>query len=176
MRRSNNGFTLIELILVMALIAILSVVGIGAYTQATLKSRDTERKSDLNQVVKALESFNNDIGRYPKVNNGVMTCPSADKTEVACPKSIYAYIGTERAMYMGAVPIDPDSTRKYVYIPNADQTSYALYAALENPEDKDAVVDNSGKVTNWDSDYGSPKCGGVSCNYKVTETGLIRVK
>ena len=51
---------MIELILVMAIIGILSVIGIGSFTQATVKSKDTQRKNDLNQIAKALELYYND--------------------------------------------------------------------------------------------------------------------
>ena len=155
----------------MALIAILSAVGLGAYTQATLKSRDTERKNDLEQMVKAIELFNNDIGRYPMISNGVMTCPQADKTEVSCNGLIYAYLGNTRAIYMEKVPTDPDSGKKYVYVPDTNETGFSLYAALENTQDGDVVVDSNNKPTDW-----GVSCGSINCNYKITETGLVKTK
>jgi prepilin-type N-terminal cleavage/methylation domain-containing protein len=162
-----RGFTLIELILVMALVAILAVVGLGSYNQATMKSRDTERKNDLNQITKALETFNNDVGRYPEVNNdGDMTCPGIDD-EQDCNGRISAYFNGALATYMQEVPADPIMAREYVYIPDDGMGAYSLYAALENVEDKDVVVDAEGEATDWGVD-----CGSSPCNYKITETGL----
>lgn len=182
-RRHIGGFTLIELILVMAIISILSVIGITSFVQATVKSRDTQRKNDIEQIVRAIESFNNDVGRYPASdNNGWMTCPgfvSGQVVEGSCFGQISAYIKGNTAVYMQTVPTDPTSTQKYIYIPTADFSGFALYATLENTQDND-VVKHTGVVTNWDSDFpvgqAGSTCGSASCNYKVTETGLIRTK
>lgn len=158
----------------MALIAILSVVGIGSYTQATLKSRDTQRKNDLNQMAKAIELFNNDVGSYPESVAGVMQCPTDQGTE-PCGTRISAYFNNETAIYMEDAPTDPSKGRLYYY----EQTptgGYALYTALENTEDRDVVVENVDGVetkTNWGNECGSAS---VLCNYKLTELGLIRAK
>ncbi len=181
-RRKMRGFTLIELILVMAIVGILAVVGIGAFTSATVKSRDTQRKNDLNQIAKALESFINDVGRYPLVDaDGIMTCPEYDGsvlTEKSCYGSLMADIGDSnsevytKAYYMVKIPTDPDKSRKYIY--KKTDTGYALYTALENAEDRDVVKDTDGSNTNWDSDGGM--CGtNISCTYKLTDTGLVRI-
>jgi prepilin-type N-terminal cleavage/methylation domain-containing protein len=174
-RYELHGFTLIELVLVMAIVGILAVVGIGSYTQATMKSRDIQRKNDLNQISKAIESFNNDLGRYPQseVVGGysVMTCPQADSTEVACGTRIYGYIRDALAVYMENVPVDPNTAKRYVYIAGDDNSTYSLLAALENTEDRDVVVDAEGNTTDW-----GESCGVVNCNYKITELGLVKIK
>lgn len=163
-----KGFTLMELVLVMAIIGILAVVGIGTYTQATVKSRDTQRKNDLNQIAKALELFNLDINRYPKINAGKMTCLEGDGTEALCGDQIYAFVGDKKAVYIEKAPTDPKTGRKYVYTPTDSFGGFALYAALENSEDKD-IVRVAGEPTDW-----GVSCGDVNCNYKITQVGLVK--
>lgn len=159
-----------ELLLTMAIIMILSVIGIGSYTQATLKSRDTQRKNDLNQMAKAIEVFNLDMGRYPSDDgNGVILCPNVAGEDTECRTSIYAYLNGERSTYMDYLPLDPIQSRIYYY-ENILGGGYAIYAALENEEDRDVVVDGDNVKTDW-----GKSCGiNNNCNYKLTEVGLMR--
>jgi prepilin-type N-terminal cleavage/methylation domain-containing protein len=46
----NKGFTLVELMVVMAIIAILSTAGISQYGRFIKSARDTTRVSDLNAL------------------------------------------------------------------------------------------------------------------------------
>ena len=45
--KKQSGFTLIELMVVMAIIAILATAGLAAYTGYIKKARDTTRIADL---------------------------------------------------------------------------------------------------------------------------------
>lgn len=56
-KTQNNpqGFTLIELMVVIAIIAILSVVGVTLFSNAQKSARDASRRADLDATAKALE-------------------------------------------------------------------------------------------------------------------------
>jgi len=55
-----RGFTLVELLLAMAILAILSSIGYSQFRNAQIKSRDAKRKSDAQAIIKALELYKSD--------------------------------------------------------------------------------------------------------------------
>jgi prepilin-type N-terminal cleavage/methylation domain-containing protein len=67
-RTSQNtaGFTLVELMVVMAIIAVLSVVGMGVYSGIQSNARDARRREELDSIVKALE-INKSSSTYQKI-------------------------------------------------------------------------------------------------------------
>lgn len=68
-RRKNllhiEGFTLIELIIVMALMALLAIVGLTNYQTSLQNGRDNRRKLDLKSVSSALQIYYSDNSAYP---------------------------------------------------------------------------------------------------------------
>lgn len=169
----KNAFTMIELLVVVALIMILSSVGLGAYTISTTKSYDSQRKNDLNQLSKALEAFNGDIGRYPlSDSNGYILCYQKDSgvvTNPTCPgDKLTIRIDGVVNSYI-SVPKDPDSSNRYIY--ESDGSTFALYTKLHNSEDKDILKDEAGEPIQ--NPY-NVSCGTDYCNYKITEAGLSK--
>jgi type II secretion system protein G len=61
----KNGFTLMELLVVIAILGLLATIGLASFRSSQIKGRDVQRKSDLNQIQKALEMYYNDYGFYP---------------------------------------------------------------------------------------------------------------
>lgn len=126
---------------------------IGSFTQTTSKSRDAQRKSDMAQLQRALESYLNDHGTYPPSAGGTLQgyawgAPFADSS------------GT---VYMNQLPNDkkqPDI--QFYYVTNLAGTKYQIMTYLEN--NQDVAITADANVTSKD-------CGtAVSCNYAISST------
>lgn len=160
-----------ELLIVVALIMILSAIGVGGFISSTAKSRDTLRKNDLNQIAKAVEAFSGDVGRYPLSDNGNFRCYEVTGgvgSNVSClGDKLFFKLDGKVTNYI-ALPKDPDLGLTYYY-ESVDGSSFALYAAIQNLSDKDLLKDVNGNIVTY-----LVSCGDVQCNYKLTETGLVK--
>ena len=65
----RSGFTLIELLVATALLILLSTVVIVSFRSANQTSRDSKRKSDLQQFRGVLETYRLETGTYPNSLN-----------------------------------------------------------------------------------------------------------
>jgi len=63
--RGGGGFTLIELIVVMAIIGILAAIAVPAMKDAPVRAREAALKEDLFTLRSCLDQFHADRGRYP---------------------------------------------------------------------------------------------------------------
>ena len=61
----RDGFTLIEILVVIAIMGVLASLILGALTNAQKKSRDSRRISDIRQIHIALRQFHDDRGYLP---------------------------------------------------------------------------------------------------------------
>lgn len=115
LKTNNNmkkGFTLIELLVVIAIIGILIAVGSISYARAVQLSRDSRRKTDLEQLRQALETYRSETASYPPT--GGLSGLSPD--------------------YITTIPTDPkEGTAGYTYTyTRSSATTYTLCAELEN--------------------------------------------
>ena len=64
-RRSDSAFTLIELLIVVAIIAILASIAVPNLLEAQTRSKVSRVKADLRTVATALEAYHGDYNVYP---------------------------------------------------------------------------------------------------------------
>lgn len=64
-KRGGNGFTLVELLVVMAIMSILAIISFGQFQGAQAKARDVERKSNISTIFKALGYYFSDYNDLP---------------------------------------------------------------------------------------------------------------
>jgi prepilin-type N-terminal cleavage/methylation domain-containing protein len=107
-RPHTSGVTMIELLIVTAIIGLLIVATTVGIRQHLQRANDADRKSDLKKISTALEQYYNDHNGYPAslVNGG------ANTSLISCGNN------TILSPYMKNVPCDPNggSSRPYLYI------------------------------------------------------------
>ncbi len=70
-RRQQSGFTLIELMVVVVIIAIVSSLALTALMNAFDRSRQRATMADMRTVSKAIEIYNSDHGFLPSDGGGI---------------------------------------------------------------------------------------------------------
>lgn len=148
-----KGFTLVELLIVIAILSILSTIGVANFRSARLKAMDAGRKSDLQTIAKSLEAYANDHRKYPLGTNGEITCT----LDSICHWGDSFSDGN--ITYAVRLPQDP-GIYSYTYVSN-NGSDFALYAHLENLNDPSVI------------DIPDVTCGGTNtCNYKITSSNI----
>ena len=72
-RRKNAGFTLVELMIVMAIIMVLAVVAVPSYISAMRAAREAVLKEDLHVLRNAIDSFTADKQKAPQTLEELVT-------------------------------------------------------------------------------------------------------
>jgi general secretion pathway protein G len=65
LRGRPSGFTIIELLVVLALISILATMGMAQYRQSVMHAREAVLKTDLFDLRDAIDQYYADKGQYP---------------------------------------------------------------------------------------------------------------
>jgi prepilin-type N-terminal cleavage/methylation domain-containing protein len=112
---NKKGFTLIEVLIVIAVIGILASVVLVGLGPIQKQGRDARRISDLKQVQSGLELYYNRNGAYP------LNITSWDQLVTTL---------TGAGVGVSNVPKDPNPSQSYQYVSSG--SSYCLGAQLED--------------------------------------------
>jgi len=146
-KESHQGFTLIELMIAISVVAILSTIGLMLYTNSQKLARDARRKDDLGQIKNALVLYYQDNKKFPDAPSWVMS-----------PGKTTNWLPALNSGYTDKVPFDPinsttscnmmtDSTcygygyysGDWCYPGVTNNQHYLLTSRLENTNDPQAI-------------------------------------
>lgn len=140
--KKDKGFTLIEILVVVAIIGIISGVTISSVSKMRMKSRDSTRLTDLANIKLALARYYDAHGYYPQSNCGW----DCNGYRYGFESSSWNALATDLAPYLKTLPTDPinspcppweNNCYSYAY-GNVGRTvyrpQYDLTAQLEDPD------------------------------------------
>lgn len=141
LKKAQAGFTIIELLIVIAIIAILAGLVLNNFQGAQAKARDTQRVTDINNLHSKLEEYYNENNGYPNTFTAA-TFPGIDGESLKDPKgqsvTINAVVADETAADAVAAPV-ATSASQYLYVPfgatgcTTTCTGYVLKTYIEKP-------------------------------------------
>lgn len=116
---NRTGFTLIEIMIVVAIVVILAILAMFMLTNNLAKSRDGKRKADIDRIKIAFEEYYDDQNSFP-------------------PDTILSNCGgDEFKPYLPNIPCDPKTKKPYCYV--YDETdggqNYRILSSLEYQDD-----------------------------------------
>ena len=157
----KKGFTLLEMLIVIAIIGALIPLSITGYNNGLINSRNTRRKADLRLIEKALALYYADNnGIYPETigNQWWGTCVGHGEFSV---EGANGYIPNLAPRYLQKLPRDP---RENINTNNGtggndlggcsanNPSDYACYAYWSNGVDFKVVADCTPEGSNVDQD------------------------
>lgn len=118
--RNRRAFTLIELLIVVAIIAVLAAIAVPNFLEAQARAKTSAVLSDMRSVKTALEAYQVDYGTYPHIagdDDNVMHMGGMMRMPFV-PVSL-----TTPISYMNQIPLDPfnpvnmaDHDHSFIYL------------------------------------------------------------
>jgi general secretion pathway protein G len=105
-RQRHNGFTLIELMVVMTIIALLLTIAVPRYLSSVERSKEAVLHSDLSTMREAIDKYYGDRAKYPDTLEELVS-----------------------GKYLRSLPQDPftESPTTWVVVPPDDPTKGGVY-------------------------------------------------
>ncbi len=135
-RCNQDGFTLIELMVVILIIGLLATIVVQNLLSATDKDKRVKAQADISQIKSALDRYYLDAGSYPTSDQGLPALMAAP-TSGNDPKDW-------GGPYIERMPLDPWG-RAYFYQSDGNEYLLKSYGAdgVEGGEGKNADIDGS---------------------------------
>lgn len=130
-----KAFTLIELLIVVAIIAILAAIAVPNFLEAQTRAKVSRVKSDLRSIATAIESYFVDNNHYPCDQDDVPTGERGWDDEQGF------FLLTSPVAYMSGVTWNDPFSRTGFIANNSDIAPIYQMASGEDPERRDDTVD-----------------------------------
>lgn len=169
--QNKRAFTLIELLIVVAIIAILAAIAVPNFLEAQVRSKVSRAKSDMRSLTTGMEAYFVDWNRYPRSNWFHLAYP----VEPSASGNQGFVLLTTPIAYLTSLFLDPFVPQRqytgsgtYIDIP-AEEVEIMKYYGYSGRDDLGSV----GTVGTPDNDTNSP--GGVKW-YILQSSGPDRVR
>lgn len=155
----RSGFTLIEILVVIAIIASIVSLAIPNYLSARQRAQDTKYKSEMAQMKDALRLYNTDYHTYPAGPNGLSMSGCGANGTTACPCQAgtvdFAAGGSGcDIIYMKQFPTGFLSSITYYQVQNGDD--FCMSVLLNNKSDPDITASQNRCRAACTSKYPNP--------------------
>jgi prepilin-type N-terminal cleavage/methylation domain-containing protein len=130
MKKFTAGFSLAEILVVVAVISILASVLYVNFGDSQAQARDVQRQADLRELQSAIEMYKNRYGRYPAGCNATGWSSQVGGPH-PCSGGDSQYIVGLAPEFISALPTDPKlngTNSGYAYLVNGNGTVYKLVA------------------------------------------------
>lgn len=142
MTKSQSGFSLIELLVAIAIIGLIVGMALPNLLGVRQRARDSQRKSESQQLKTALQLYFNDYKRYPEGSvdgDAINGCGADGASACPCVTADFAAGGMGcDTVYMSAFPHEFGTNMRYFDVNSG--AGYCILATLENISDSDISV------------------------------------
>ena len=161
-KKSNKGFTIVELLVVIVVIAILAAVTVVAYNGLTARVKETSLKTDLESAAKQLQVL--------KIQSGTDTFPANAASLIKSDSTVFQYTSTGATYCLSATNNSAPGITFYITESGSIVQGGCLVAAIANgaymqtitnsncPSARTRAVDARDNRTYWVQKMADGKC------------------